>query len=202
MNQIIFKQLGLQDYQTILHAMKQFTHTRDVDTVDEIWLLEHLPVFTQGQAGKAEHILNPHHIPIVQSDRGGQVTYHGPGQLVAYCLLDIERLGIHVRELVTRIEQSIVSLLAELHIDAHADPKAPGVYVDTAKIASIGLRVHKGRTYHGLSLNVAMDVTPFSYINPCGYAGQRVTTIQQQVGAQDLSFIANLLTKWLQHYFQ
>lgn len=169
---------GLQDYTTTWQAMREQVDTRDQDSLDELWLLEHAPVFTQGQAGKAEHVLNPHGIPIVQSDRGGQVTYHGPGQLVAYCLFDLERLGIGTKHLVCGLEKAIMATLKHYGIESHLKVGAPGVYVHDAKIASLGLRVRKGKTYHGLSLNVAMDLTPFSYINPCGFQGMMMVDMQ------------------------
>lgn len=176
-----FRELGQVDYQPTWHAMQRFTDTRGVDTPDEIWLLEHAPVFTQGQAGKAEHVLFPGDIPVVQVDRGGQVTYHGPGQLVAYLLLDVRRSGIGVRELVSRIERSLIDLLASYGVSANAKPDAPGVYVDGAKIASLGLRIRNGRSFHGLALNVDMDLQPFQRINPCGYAGMAMTQLADQV---------------------
>lgn len=171
---LIIRDLGVVDYTETWQRMQQFTDNRDGSTVDEIWLLEHPPVFTQGQAGKEEHLLFPGDIPVVKVDRGGQVTYHGPGQLVAYVLLDIKRRKIGVRELVTLIEQVIVGALAAHEVNAYARPDAPGVYIDEAKVASLGLRVRKGCTFHGLALNVAMDLSPFSRINPCGYAGMRM----------------------------
>lgn len=151
--------------------MTDFTNQRTPESIDQLWLVEHPPVFTQGQAGKAEHLLFPGDIPVVQSDRGGQVTYHGPGQLVAYPLLDLRRLKIGVRELVTSIEQTIVATLAHYGIESAAKPDAPGVYVDGNKIASLGLRVRRGCSFHGLALNVDMDLAPFLRINPCGYQG-------------------------------
>lgn len=163
--------LGRQDYLSCWQAMTDFTNQRTPETVDQLWLVEHPPVFTQGQAGKAEHLLFPGDIPVVQSDRGGQVTYHGPGQLVAYPLLDLRRLKIGVRELVTSIEQTIVATLAHYGIDSAAKPDAPGVYVNGDKIASLGLRVRRGCSFHGLALNVDMDLAPFLRINPCGYQG-------------------------------
>lgn len=158
--------------------MRAFTEARDADTLDELWEVEHPPVFTQGLAGKAEHLLAPGDIPVIKADRGGQVTYHGPGQVVIYCLLDVRRLGLSVRGLVTALEQSVIELLAMHGIVAQARPDAPGVYVDGAKVASLGLRIRKGRSYHGLSLNVDMDLEPFSRINPCGYPGLQVTQLQ------------------------
>jgi len=176
-----FRDLGQVDYQPTWHAMQRFTDTRGMETPDEIWLLEHSPVFTQGQAGKAEHVLFPGDIPVVQVDRGGQVTYHGPGQLVAYLLLDVRRSGIGVRELVSRIERSLIDLLASYGVSANAKPDAPGVYVNGAKIASLGLRIRNGRSFHGLALNVDMDLQPFQRINPCGYAGMAMTQLADQV---------------------
>jgi lipoyl(octanoyl) transferase len=170
--------LGVQDYQTSWQAMTDFTNQRTPETVDQLWLVQHPPVFTQGQAGKAEHLLFPGDIPVVQTDRGGQVTYHGPGQLVAYPLLDLRRLKIGVRELVTAIEQTIVATLAHYGIDSAAKPDAPGVYVNGDKIASLGLRVRRGCSFHGLALNVAMDLAPFGRINPCGYQGLAMTQMQ------------------------
>lgn len=170
--------LGLQDYQTSWHAMTEFTNQRTPETPDQLWLVQHPPVFTQGQAGKAEHLLFPGDIPVVQTDRGGQVTYHGPGQLVAYPLLDLRRLNIGVRELVTRIEQTIVATLAHYGIESAAKADAPGVYVNGDKIASLGLRVRRGCSFHGLALNVALDLAPFQRINPCGYQGLAMTQMK------------------------
>ena len=179
---LIIRRLGCQPYAPMLEAMQNYTDQRGPDSPDEIWLLEHPPVFTQGQAGKAEHLLSPGDIPVVKVDRGGQVTYHGPGQQVAYLLLNLKRLGIGVRELVTLMEQSLVELLAEYAITSYPKPDAPGVYVSEnlaaeAKIASLGLRVRRGCTFHGLALNVDMDLSPFLRINPCGYAGLAMTQI-------------------------
>jgi len=174
--------LGLQPYDKVWAAMSEFTNTRAPDTIDQLWLVQHPPVFTQGQAGKAEHLLVPGDIPVVQSDRGGQVTYHGPGQLVAYLLLDLRRLKMGVRDLVTAIEQTIVATLAHYQIDAFPKPDAPGVYVNldgrVDKIASLGLRVRRGCSFHGLALNVAMDLSPFLRINPCGYQGLAMAQIR------------------------
>jgi len=176
-------QLGHEGYQPVWERMRAFTDGRDRDTGDQLWLVEHPPVFTQGQAGKPEHLLLPGDIPVVQTDRGGQVTYHGPGQLVAYPLLDLRRLGLGVRDLVTRLEQTLVSLLARYDIEAYPKPQAPGVYVEGAKIASLGLRVRppRGCCFHGLSLNLAMDLEPFGRINPCGYQGLAITQIADRV---------------------
>ncbi|WP_313474510.1 lipoyl(octanoyl) transferase LipB [Stutzerimonas kunmingensis] len=187
------RELGQIEYRTAWHAMQHFTNTRDADSGDEIWLLQHPPVFTQGQAGKAEHLLFPGEIPVVQVDRGGQVTYHGPGQLVGYLLLDVRRLGIGVRELVNRIEQSLIDLLASYGVDAAAKADAPGVYVNGAKIASLGLRIRNGRSFHGLALNVDMDLEPFRRINPCGYAGLPMTQLRDLIGPIDISEVADRL---------
>ncbi|UNG18128.1 lipoyl(octanoyl) transferase LipB [Stutzerimonas zhaodongensis] len=175
------RELGLVDYPVAWQAMQRFTNERQPDTVDEIWLLQHPRVFTQGQAGKAEHLLLPGDIPVIQADRGGQVTYHGPGQLVCYLMLDVRRLGFGVRELVSRIEQSLIDLLASYDVQALAKPDAPGVYVEGAKIASLGLRIRNGRSFHGLALNVDMDLEPFGRINPCGYAGMAMTQLADLV---------------------
>ncbi len=172
------RRLGEQPYGPVLTAMRDYTDGRHCDSADECWFVQHPPVFTQGQAGKAEHILAPGTIPVVKADRGGQVTYHGPGQLVGYVLVDLKRLGMHVRQLVSAIELSIVELLRGYDIQGTAHAQAPGVYVDDAKIASLGLRVRKGCSYHGLALNVDMDLTPFEQINPCGYQGLRMTQIK------------------------
>ena len=171
------RRLESADYTTTLDAMREYTDQRSGNSPDQLWLLQHPAVFTQGQAGRAEHLLAPGDIPVVQVDRGGQVTYHGPGQWVVYLLIDLRRRGMGVRALVSLIEQSIVSLLAEYGIAAAADPKAPGVYVDGRKIASLGLRVRRGCSYHGLSLNVDMDLEPFQRINPCGHAGLEVVSM-------------------------
>lgn len=167
----IIRDLGQQAYLPIWHAMQTFTDTRTAQTADEIWLTEHLPVFTQGQAGKEEHILNAGDIPIVAVDRGGQVTYHGPGQLMMYILLDIRRAKWGVRDLVSALENCIVATLKEYDSNAYAKKDAPGVYVDEKKICSVGLRIRKGASFHGLAFNVDMDLAPFQRINPCGYAG-------------------------------
>ncbi|MFB0712875.1 lipoyl(octanoyl) transferase LipB [Buttiauxella noackiae] len=174
---IQIRQLGLQPYEPISQAMHDFTDTRDETTADEIWLVEHERVFTQGQAGKAEHVLVPGDIPVIQSDRGGQVTYHGPGQQVMYVLLNLKRRKLGVRELVTILEQTVVNTLAELQIEAYPRADAPGVYVDGRKICSLGLRIRKGCSFHGLALNIDMDLSPFLRINPCGYAGLEMTQV-------------------------
>lgn len=182
MAELIVRDLGLVEYQPTLEAMRKLTAERDADTPDEIWLLQHPPVFTQGQAGKAEHVLAAGDIPVIQVERGGQVTYHGPGQLVGYLMLDLRRSGLGVRDLVTAMEQSLVDLLATYGVPAAPKADAPGVYVEDAKIASLGLRVRRGCSFHGLALNVDMDMAPFSRINPCGYSGLRMTQLSEQVG--------------------
>ena len=184
---LIVRELGLQDYTTVWQAMQQFTDQRSSETVDEIWLLEHHSVFTQGQAGKEEHLLFPGDIPVVKVDRGGQVTYHGPGQLVVYVLLDLKRRNLGVRALVTLIEQVLIDLLKQYGVCAYAKADAPGVYVNDAKIASLGLRVRKGCTFHGLALNVSMDLSPFSRINPCGYAGMQMIQCKDVQGPQSIA---------------
>ena len=171
----LVKHLGLVDYQPTFDAMKQFTAERNADTCDEIWLLQHPPVYTQGQAGKPEHLLDAHGIPVVKIDRGGQITYHGPGQIMMYLLLDLRRWHLNVRQLVRLMEQSVIDLLAAYGVEAHGREDAPGVYVEDAKIAALGLKIKKGCCYHGLSFNVDMDLAPFAWINPCGYAGLQVT---------------------------
>ncbi len=178
MPQLIVRELGLVEYQPTLEAMRSLTAERDAETADEIWLLQHPPVFTQGQAGKAEHLLAPGDIPVIQVERGGQVTYHGPGQLVGYLMLDLRRLGLGVRDLVTAMEQSLVEVLASYDIQAAPKADAPGVYVGDAKIASLGLRVRRGCSFHGLALNVDMDMQPFQRINPCGYSGLQMVQLK------------------------
>lgn len=175
---LLLRRLGRRAYAPVFDAMRAFTEARDATTLDELWQVEHAPVFTQGLAGKAEHLLAPGDIPVIRADRGGQVTYHGPGQVVIYCLLDVRRLGLSVRGLVTALEQAVMELLATHGVAAQARPEAPGVYVNGAKVASLGLRVRQGRSYHGLSLNVDMDLEPFTRINPCGYPGLRVTQLR------------------------
>ena len=172
---LLVKHLGRVEYEPTWRAMQQFTESREQGSTSEAWIVEHPPVFTQGQAGKPEHLLAVSEIPVVQSDRGGQVTYHGPGQVVIYLLLNLRDTGMGIRGLVTAIEDSIIAMLAEHHIDAESRRDAPGVYVDEAKIAALGLRVKRGFTYHGLSFNLDMDLSPFQQINPCGYQGLAVT---------------------------
>ena len=173
---LIVRHLGIRPYLDTWQAMQSFTDRRDASTPDEIWLLQHEAVYTQGQAGKAEHLLHPTEIPVVQSDRGGQTTYHGPGQLIGYLLLDVRRKGLGVRQLVTAMEQAVIGVLAQANIQAAAKADAPGVYVNGAKIASLGLRIRRGCSFHGLALNVDLDLTPFTHINPCGYAGLAMTS--------------------------
>jgi lipoyl(octanoyl) transferase len=185
--QLLIRELGTQDYTTVWHAMQQFTDQRDANTPDQLWLLEHPPVFTQGQAGKEEHLLLPGDIPVVKVDRGGQVTYHGPGQLMVYVLLDLKRRNLGVRQLVTLLEQVLIQLLTPYGINAYAKADAPGVYVDEGKIASLGLRVRKGCSFHGLALNVDMDLSPFSRINPCGYAGMQMLQCKDLGGPQTIA---------------
>lgn len=178
MAELVVRHLGLADYLPTLEAMRRFTGERDGSTPDEIWLLQHPRVFTQGQAGKAEHLLAPGDIPVIQVERGGQVTYHGPGQLVAYLMLDLRRKKLGVRELVTAMEQALVDVLAGYGIEAAPKADAPGVYVAGDKIASLGLRVRNGCSFHGLALNVDMDMAPFQRINPCGYAGLKMVQLK------------------------
>lgn len=175
------RHLGLVDYEPTWHAMRAFTEHRTANTPDEIWLLEHPAVYTQGQAGKPEHILLQNHIPVVQTDRGGQVTYHAPGQLVGYLLIDIQRLGLAPREFVERIEDALASAVRSWGVDAVADRDAHGVYVHGAKIASLGLRIRRGASYHGFALNVSMDLMPWQAINPCGYPGLSMCRLQDFV---------------------
>ena len=185
------RRMGLCDYTPVWREMQDFTAQRNADSTDEIWLLEHHPVFTQGMNGKPEHLLAPGDIPVVPIDRGGQVTYHGPGQLVAYVLLDLTRLGIGIRKLVEVLEQSVIDWLATQGVTAQARRDAPGVYVDGAKIAALGLRVRHGCSYHGLAFNVDMDLEPFSRINPCGYQGLPVTQTREQGIALSLQEVAD-----------
>lgn len=189
-------------FELIWSQMREFTDKRDIDTPDELWIVEHLPVYTLGQAGKIEHILNPGNIPVVNTDRGGQVTYHGPGQLVIYILVDIRRQKMGVRNLVTHIENSVIDLLGENNIIAQSRCDAPGVYVEDAKICSIGLRIRRGCSYHGLALNVNMDLSPFLGINPCGYANLRMTQmkdfgvekIPQEIAPELIKFLERRLS--------
>lgn len=191
------RQLGMQAYQPVWDAMERFTAERGEDGADELWLLEHYPVYTLGQAGKPEHILNPKAIEVIRCNRGGQVTYHGPGQIVAYPLVNIRRLGIGVRELVHRIEQAIIDTLAHWQINAERRVGAPGVYVGDAKIAALGLRVRHGCSFHGLSFNIKMDLSPYYGINPCGFTGLQVTQMVELAKDASLSEVAQVLVQQL-----
>ena len=197
---LLIRQQGLCDYQQTWQAMRDFTATRSSDTLSELWIVQHPPVFTQGQAGKAEHILDPGNIPVIQTDRGGQVTYHGPGQMVLYLLLSLYEIDLGVRALVSAIEQAIIDVLADYQLAAHTQLGAPGVYIGTAKIAALGLRIRRAYSYHGLALNVDMDLEPFQRINPCGYADLAVTQMRDhgiQTDIQQVTdeLIAHLCTK-------
>ena len=196
-NTILIRWLGLQDYEPVWRRMQQFTDQRDENTQDEIWLVEHSPVFTLGMNGKPEHVLNPGNIPVIKIDRGGQVTYHGPGQLVAYLLIDLKRRKLGVRAMVEKIEQAIIDLLADYQIEARGRRDAPGVYVGERKIAALGLRVRRGCSYHGLALNVSMDLEPFSRINPCGYPGLEVTQLADLGGPENINRVAPELCNYL-----
>ena len=189
------RRLGVVDYQPTFDAMKRFTAERTAETEDEIWLLQHPPVYTQGLTGRTEHVLDAGAIPVIQIDRGGQVTYHGPGQWVAYILYDLRRANVNIRELVTLLENAVVALLGEWGLSASGDPSARGVYVDGRKIAALGLKVSRGRAYHGLSLNVDMDLAPFKGINPCGYEGLEVTSMAALLGEScaDMESVAESL---------
>ena len=196
----VVRDLGRQPYEPVWRAMQCFTDARDDDTVDELWLLEHDPVFTLGQAGKPEHVLAPGGIPVLHVDRGGQVTYHGPGQVVAYPLLDLRRLKLGVREYVQRIEQAVIDTLADWDIAGARREGAPGVYVDGAKVAALGIRVRRGCSFHGLAFNVAMDLEPFARINPCGYAGLQVTSMLECGGSERADFSLEIVrSRLLQH---
>jgi lipoyl(octanoyl) transferase len=185
--------LGRVDYEPTWRAMQRFTETRDATTPDELWFLEHPPVFTQGMAGRPEHVLNAGSIPVVQIDRGGQVTYHGPGQLVVYPLLDLKRQGLGIRTLVVALEQAAIELARQFGVQAHGRRDAPGVYVGARKLMSIGLRVRRGCSYHGLALNVATDLAAFTRINPCGYAGLEIVNLRDLGGPDDLREVARRL---------
>jgi len=189
----LLRDLDRQPYEPVWRAMQRFTDARDAHTPDELWVLEHDPVFTLGQAGKPEHVLMPGEIPVIYVDRGGQVTYHGPGQIVVYPLLDIKRLNIGVREYVRRIEQAIIDTLLEWNIIGIRREGAPGVYVGDAKIAALGIRVRNGRTFHGLAFNVNMELEPFTRINPCGYAGLQVTSVTDLGGPSSLERVKQVL---------
>ncbi len=196
---ITVRSLGLQDYEPLWRAMQRFTDTRTPETADEIWFTEHPPVFTLGLNASREHLIATGDIPVVQIDRGGQVTYHGPGMLMIYPLIDIKRLGLGVRDLVTALEQSVVDLAAGYGIDARARPDAPGVYVADTKFASVGLRIRRGASYHGMALNVRVDLEPFLRINPCGYAGLEMTDLATLGGDSDLDAVRR---KLLPHFLR
>ena len=197
----VVRSLGRQTYVPVWKAMSAFTDARDESTADELWVVEHDPVFTLGQAGKPEHVLAPGDIPVVHVDRGGQVTYHGPGQIVVYPLLDLRRLGIGVRDYVCHIEQAIIDTLDHWNIAAERQEGAPGVYVAGAKIAALGIRVRRGCTFHGLSFNVALDLEPFHRINPCGYAGLRVTNVGDLGGPSSMAAVTSVLLDNLARQF-
>jgi lipoyl(octanoyl) transferase len=198
---LIIKELGLCDYQTAWQEMMAFTADRQPDTPDEIWLLEHPPVFTQGLAGKPEHVLHLGDIPLVHTDRGGQVTYHGPGQLVAYVLFDLRRLNIGIRRFVTTLETSVVELLAEYGIESRSRCDAHGVYVNEAKICSIGLRVKRACSYHGIALNVNMDLEPFTRINPCGFSNMTMTQISEFLPSINMAEVGSKITDHMARNF-
>ncbi|MFQ1022654.1 lipoyl(octanoyl) transferase LipB [Avibacterium paragallinarum] len=203
---IIVRQLGIQDYQTIWHKMQAFTDNRDEHTTDEIWLVQHPAVFTQGSAGKPEHLLSQSEIPVVQSDRGGQITYHGLGQQIMYVLIDIKRLkaqgrDLNVRQLVTALEQTVVQTLADYGIEGYPKADAPGVYVDGKKICSLGLRIRKGCSFHGLALNIQMDLRPFLQINPCGYAGLEMCQMADFIPADEAD-LEKISPKLVAHFTQ
>jgi lipoyl(octanoyl) transferase len=197
----IVRDLGRQPYLPVWRAMQGFTDARGADTPDELWLVEHDPVFTLGQAGKPEHVLMPGDIPVLNVDRGGQVTYHGPGQIVAYPLLDLKRLKVGVRDYVCKIEQSIIDTLDHWNIHAERRDGAPGVYVNGAKVAALGIRVRRGCTFHGLAFNIAMDLEPFHRINPCGYAGLQVTSMLDLGGPSSLDAVKPVLLQALAAHF-
>ncbi len=202
MNKLIIRDVSaLQAYEPVWEAMRQLTDQRNANTNDEVWLMEHYPVFTQGQAGKPEHVLNPHNIPIVQCDRGGQVTYHGPGQLMIYTLIDIKRLNLNTRNFVRQLEQLIVNYLSSYDVSAKNKIDAPGVYVNDAKICSIGLRVRKGFSYHGLAFNINMDLTPFSYINPCGFKGLAMAQVRDFKPEITISTVKQAIIPYIKEIF-
>lgn len=203
MQQLIVKKInGLQPYLPVWDAMRAYINAREAHPTlpDQIWVLEHESVFTQGQAGKAEHILNPHDIPVVQTDRGGQVTYHGPGQLMIYTLLNLNELALSTRAFVQKLEQCVIDYLQGLSIHAISKREAPGVYIDERKICSIGLRVRKGFTYHGIAFNVDMDLTPFTYINPCGFNTLKMTQLNAHATVTLEQVITHLLPTFFQNF--
>lgn len=192
---VTVKNMGTTEYLTAWQAMKNFTAQRTCETPDEIWLLEHPPVYTQGIAGKPEHLLFPNQIPVIKTDRGGQITYHGPGQIILYLLLDLHRWRLNIRQLVRKMEGAVIDLLSEYDVVAQGDENAPGVYVDGAKIASLGLKIRRGACYHGIAFNADMDLTPFTAINPCGYRGLRVTQAKDLGIADCKEMLATKLTQ-------
>jgi lipoyl(octanoyl) transferase len=195
------RDLGRQPYEPVWRAMQAFTDARGADTPDELWLVEHDPVFTLGQAGKDEHVLMPGDIPVIHVDRGGQVTYHGPGQIVLYPLLDLRRLKVGVREYVDRIEQAVIDTLAEWNIEGARRDGAPGVYVAGAKVMALGIRVRRGCTFHGLAFNIAMDLSPYQRINPCGYQGLQVTSVLDLGGPSGMEQVKPVLVAQLARQF-
>lgn len=198
---MIVRYLGLAPYKTVYEAMKDFTETRIAETPDELWVVEHLPVYTQGQNGKPEHILNPHGIEVIPVDRGGQVTYHGPGQIVIYTLINFKQRNCGVRALIRALENAVIATLNDYGIQGKGDVSAPGVYVDGKKISALGLRIRKGAVYHGLSLNVDMDLAPFKGINPCGYEGLEVIQMRDYISTPiDIKEVTDKLLTHLHHY--
>lgn len=197
--EIIVRRMGKRDYESVWREMQKFTDERNAETPDELWLVEHPPVFTQGLAGKPEHVLAAGNIPVIQVDRGGQVTYHGPGQIVAYPMINLRRHGIGVKSLVSGIEQAIIDTVAEYDVEAKRRENAPGVYVNGAKIASLGLRIRKACSFHGLAFNIAMDLEPFARINPCGFMGLEVTQLSALAGGVTFDTVQNQL---LEHFCQ
>jgi lipoyl(octanoyl) transferase len=198
---VIVRRPGRVPYEPTWRAMQDFTTQRDASTPDELWLVEHPPVYTLGQAGKAEHLLHVTDIPLVKIDRGGQITYHGPGQVVGYLLLDLHRRGLKVREMVNLLEQALIDCIADYGLDARRKDGAPGVYIDGAKVAALGLRVKNGCSYHGLSLNVDMDLTPFTWINPCGYSGLQTIQLKDFGVTEGPEDVATRLLGHLQRHF-
>jgi lipoyl(octanoyl) transferase len=193
----ICRRLGHVPYEPTWRAMQRFTDARDATTADELWFLEHPPVFTLGMSGKREHVLAPHDIPVIETDRGGQVTYHGPGQLVVYPLIDLKRAGLGVRDLVSALERAVIGCVSRLGIEARSRRDAPGVYVAERKLASIGLRIRRAASYHGIALNVDMDLEPFKRINPCGYADLEMAQVAECVPGLSVDRVADLLEPWL-----
>lgn len=196
---LIVRQLALQPYLKVLDAMHRFTDQRNPATIDEIWLVQHPKVFTQGQAGKPEHLLSPGEITVVQSDRGGQVTYHAPGQQIVYILVDLKRKKLGIRALISALENSVIATLSKFNLHAQARPDAPGVYIENKKICSLGLRIRRGCSFHGLALNVKMDMEPFSRINPCGYQGMQMIQLSNFVPEIKMEQLSSLLIEHIFH---